>query len=250
MKYSIRTIRTGVVSAPKDDLLQHIRQSKISLKEGDIVAVTSKVVGIWEGATLPLDSIPKDELVKREAKLWLDRRNVFGRRVMHTITKGHLIPSAGIDESNGNGYYILYPRDPERSARRLLDFFKKEYGVEKIGVLLTDSHSTPLRRGVTGFSLAHAGFEPLVDYRGTKDIFGRDFKFSQTNVPDALAAAAVLAMGEGAEQTPLAVISGTRYVYRKRSKKKRIHSSFDVSLREDLFGAFLKSVPWKKGKGT
>ncbi len=249
MKYSIRTIETGVVSAPKDDLLQHIRQSKLTLKEGDIVAVTSKVVGIWEGATLPFDSISKDELVKREAKLWLDRRNVFGRRVMHTITKGHFIPSAGIDESNGNGHYILYPRDPERSARRLLRFFKKEYGVEKIGVILTDSHSTPLRRGVTGFSLAHAGFEPLVDYRGTKDIFGRDFKFSQTNVPDALAAAAVLAMGEGAEQTPLAVISGTRYVYRKAPKKKRIHSSFDVSLREDLFGAFLKSVPWKKGKG-
>jgi F420-0:gamma-glutamyl ligase len=248
MKFNIRTIRTGVVSAPRDDLLKHIRQSKLSLQEGDIVAVTSKVVGIWEGMTVPMDSILKDELVKKEAKLWIPRQK-GGRHVMHTITMGNLIPSAGIDESNGNGYYILYPRDPYRSARRLLAFFRKEYGVKKLGVILTDSHSTPLRRGVTGFSLAHAGFPPLYDYRGKKDIFGRELKFSQTNIPDGLAAAAVLAMGEGDEQTPLAVISGTPYVLRRSKKSLRPYSSYDVKLKDDLFGIFLKGVAWRKGNG-
>ena len=29
-----------------------------------------------------------------------------------TIKQGMLIPTAGIDESNGDGYYILWPRDP------------------------------------------------------------------------------------------------------------------------------------------
>ena len=248
MKYNIRTIKTGVVSAPQDDLLKHIRTSQLSLKEGDIVAVTSKVVGIWEGRTVAIGSIAKDDLIKQESQFWLHRRNVFGKRVMHTITQGLLIPSAGIDESNGNGWYILYPQDPYASARKLLRFFKKHYRVKRLGVILTDSHSTIWRRGVTGFSLAHAGFPPLVDYRGTKDIFGRPFHFSQTNVPDALAAAAVVAMGEGSEQTPLAVLSGTPYTFLPSRKNPRPHSSFDVSLKEDLFAPFLKRAPWKKGK--
>jgi F420-0:gamma-glutamyl ligase len=248
MKFSIRTIKTDVISAPQDDLLKHIRQSKLTLKEGDIVAVTSKVVGIWEGRTVSIDSISKDELVKQEARLWLSRKNVYGRLVMHTITHNILIASAGIDESNGNGYYVLYPKDPLKSAKKLLKFFQKEYGVKKIGIILTDSHSIPLRRGVIGFSLAHAGFPSLIDYRGTKDLYGREFHFSQSNLPDALAAAAVLGMGEGAERTPLAVIGGTDYVFRKASRNK-LYSTFSVSMHQDLFGVFLKRVSWKKGKG-
>jgi F420-0:gamma-glutamyl ligase len=247
MKYSIRTIKTDVISAPKDDLLKHIRNSALTLKEGDIVAVTSKVVGIWEGRTVPIGSIEKDELIKRESKLWLPRNMVFGGYAMHTITHGFLISSAGIDESNGNGYYILYPKNPQRSALNLLKFFQKEYGVQKIGVIVTDSHSTPLRRGVTGFSLAHAGFEPLVDYRGQKDIFGRPYHFSQSNVPDALAASAVLAMGEGNEQTPLAIIRGTSYALLIKGKSKRKWSKFNIPISKDIFGVFLNKMPWRKG---
>jgi len=249
---SITPIKTGVFNPPQDDLIRHIRHIRnvnLKLKEGDIIAISSKVVGIWEGRTLPIDSIEKDELVKREARLWLPRRNVFGRRVMHTITNGILIASAGIDESNGNGWYILYPDDPDKSAQRILKFFQKEFGLKKLGVILTDSRSTPLRRGVTGFALSYAGFYPLFDYRGKKDIFGRPFHFSQSNIPDALAAIAVLAMGEGNEQTPIVVISGTDYVSKHPPRRKKPHSTFDVSLRDDLFGPFLKSVKWRKGKG-
>nr|AIA18954.1 F420-0:Gamma-glutamyl ligase [uncultured bacterium] len=248
MKYIIRTIRTGVISVQHADLLECIRRSRLTLNEGDIVAVTSKVVGIWEGRTVPIGSIQKDELIKQEAQLWLERKHVPGMRVMHTITRGILIPSSGIDESNGNGQYILYPKDPNKSAQRLLRFLKKEYAIKKLGVILTDSHSTPLRRGVTGFALAYAGFPPLLDYRGTKDIFGRSFHFSQSNIPDALAAAAVLAMGEGAEQTPLAVISGTPWAGRTASRTTRPFSSYDVSLKEDLYAPFLRNVSWKKGR--
>lgn len=249
MQFSIRTIKTGVVLPPQDNLLKHIRQLKLSLKEGDIVVVTSKVVGIWEGRTLPLDSISKDELIKKEARMWIPREHVSGARIIHTITQGVLIPSAGIDESNGNGWYILLPKDSYKSARRLLKFLKKEYKIEKLGIIITDSRSNPLRRGLTGFALSYAGFPSLVDYRGDKDIFGRRFYVSQANIPDALAAAAVLAMGEGNEQTPIAVVSGTQYVYKKESRKKLPFKNFDVTLGEDLFGVFLKNAPWKKGRG-
>ncbi len=43
---------------------------------------------------------------------------------------------------------------------------------------------------------------------GQKDIFGRVLKFSKTDIADSLATSAVLEMGEGREQQPLAVITG------------------------------------------
>src|SRR6266508_2193439 len=69
---------------------------------------------------------------------------------------------------------------------------------------ITDSKTAPLRVGVTGVTLAYSGFQALNDYVGTKDLFGRAWRMIKVNVVDALATAAVLVMGEGSEQTPLA----------------------------------------------
>ncbi|MDP3996508.1 MAG: coenzyme F420-0:L-glutamate ligase [bacterium] len=243
---NIKAVKLDIVMPPQDDLLSKIRKSKLSLKEGDIVAVSSKVVSIWEGRTIPMLEVTKDELVKKEADLWLPREKK-DRCVMHTITKNFLIASAGIDESNGDGYYVLWPKNPVLSAQKVLKWLKKEYKIRKLGVVVTDSHSVPLRRGVTGFALSYAGFDPLYDYRGKEDIFGREMKFSMTNVADSLAASAVLAMGEGNEKTPLAVISGAPYIRFGKAKNKKKFSSFEVPLEEDLFGVFLRRLGGKKG---
>ena len=64
----------------------------------------------------------------------------------------------------------------------------------------------PLRAGVSGIALGYAGFRGIKDYRNKPDIFKRKFKFSRTNVADALATAAVLVMGEGKEKQPLGII--------------------------------------------
>jgi len=47
----------------------------------------------------------------------------------------------------------------------------------------------------------------LKDYIGTPDIFGRLFQFEKLNIADSLASAGVLVMGEGNEQTPLAIVT-------------------------------------------
>jgi F420-0:gamma-glutamyl ligase len=72
---------------------------------------------------------------------------------------------------------------------------------------MTDSRTTPLRPGVTGVTLAHSGFHALQTDVGRVDGCGRRLWITQGNMVDAFAAAAVLVMGEGSEQTPLAVIS-------------------------------------------
>lgn len=240
-------VKIELIRPPQDDLLAKIKKAGIRPKEGDIVAITSKVVSIWQGRCILQSSVrDKDTLIKKEADLYLERKYVPGRHVLHTIKNGALVASAGIDMSNAGGYYILWPREPQKTAAKLLRWFKKTYRLKRFGLIITDSRSMPLRRGVVGFALAWAGFEPLYDYRGRKDIFGRKFAMSQQNLADALAAASVLVMGEGKEQTPLAIIRGAPRV-QPPQKKRGKYKSLIVPMREDIFAPFLKKARWRMG---
>jgi F420-0:gamma-glutamyl ligase len=64
-----------------------------------------------------------------------------------------------------------------------------------LGVILTDSRCTPLRRGTTGISIGFYGFDALPDYRGRPEIFGRPLGVTLANQADAMEAAAVGLMG-------------------------------------------------------
>ncbi|RYG66695.1 cation:proton antiporter, partial [bacterium] len=75
-------------------------------------------------------------------------------------------------------------------------FLRKEFSLKNLGVVLTDSHSSPLRLGVTGLSLAHWGIRGTQSLVGAPDIFGKELKFTSVNVVDSLATMAVFTMGE------------------------------------------------------
>jgi len=244
----VKVIKTRPILPPKDNLLSVIKESIFEIKERSIVVVTSKVVSIGEGLCIKIDNtkIEKDSLIKKEADLYIDREKISEKAgyVMLTIKNDILIPTSGIDESNANGYYILWPKKPFLSAKKIYNFIKKEYGLAEFGIIISDSHTTPLRTGIMGIGLAYYGFNPLRDYRGKKDIFGRKLKMSQTNIVDSLAASAVYSMGEGAEQTPLAIIEDAgniEFTEKDFSKKLRI------SLEEDIYSPLLKSAKWRKG---
>ncbi len=233
--------------APQASLLEAIRASKLAPKEDDILCISSKVVSIDEGRCLPLEAVDKQELVRSQSQ-WFYKPKLSRWRRMFTIAGGALVGSAGIDESNGSGHYVLYPETPFKSAERLRKQIQKEYGVKSIGLIITDSTSIPLRRGAIGFALAWDGIDPLRDYRGTKDIFGRTIQIEMANLIDSLAAAAVLEMGEGNEQTPIAVIRDAKnIVLKNRSKQK---DQLIVSPEDDLFAPLLWRKGWKKGGAT
>lgn len=246
----IQPIKTRIMRPPKDDLPAVIKESIPVLKEKSILVITSKVVSIWQGRVVKMSEVKdKDELVKKEAEKYLPREMTPGGFVMHTIKNNLLIPTAGIDESNANGYYVLWPKQVHDVASALWTWTRETYGVRDIGILITDSHSIPLRRGVVGISLAHFGFNPLKDYRHTKDLFGREFHFSQTNLADGLAAASVVVMGEGDERTPLALIEGLSFIefIDHEYVPKDVHARFEIPPDEDLYYSFIGSVPWKDG---
>lgn len=243
----VRAIKTRPLIPPKDDLLSAIKESllKYKLKEKSIIVVTSKVVSIWEGRCVKISGeLDKDKLIKKEAHKYLDR--VTPKDVMLTIKNNILIPTSGIDESNANGYYILWPEEPFISAKKIYNFIKKEYKLKDFGIIISDSHTTPLRTGIMGIGIAYYGFYPLRDYRGKEDIFKRKLKMSQTNIIDSLSAAAVYEMGEGDEQKPVAIIEDVGDVKFKKNNLSK-NNPLEINIDKDIYAPILKSVKWKKG---
>lgn len=230
---------------PKDDLFSLIKESVFSLGEKSIIVITSKIVAIGQGRCVKMgEKISKDDLIKKEADFYIDRNRVPQGYCILTIKNDVLIPSAGIDESNANGYYILWPDKPFEIAKEIYNFIKKEYKLKQFGVIITDSHCVPMRLGVLGIGIAYYGFYPLKDYRGKPDIFGRKMKISQANIVDALASAAVLEMGEAAERTPIAIIEDVKNIKFGNFPKKG--DELSVSKEEDIYAPLLKGVKWDK----
>lgn len=245
----VRAIKTRKFLPPKDNLWDLLSKSIKSLKENSIVCVTSKVVAIGEGRCIPLGFKSKDEIAKKEADKYLPRSYVPGGFILQTIKNNMLVASAGVDESNGKGFYILWPKNPQRSAKIIWQFLRKKFHIKNLGVLITDSRLVPLRRGVVGIAIGYFGFKPIKDYRGKVDIFGREFSMETSNIPDSLASAAVLEMGEGSERKPLAVISDISDIefIEEDFKPKSKNDSFEIEEKVDMFYPFLSSVKWRKG---
>lgn len=244
---TIDAIKTPAVRA-HDDLWEIIKNAITEIPERSVLAVTSKIVSLCEGNVVPSESITRDELVKTEADYYIPSSyNPYGFCI--SVKNNTLIASAGIDVSNGEGEFILWPKDPQASANRIREFLQKEYGVQEVGVVITDSHVLPLRWGTHGTSIAHTGFVALNDYRGKPDIFGNTLKVSQANVAEGLASSAVLVMGEGSEQTPLVLMSNLPFVqFQPRNPTDQELKDLAISLEEDVFSPLLKNAPWTTGK--
>lgn len=185
-----------------ENLFTFITHYLKKIPEQSIIVVTSKIAALAEERTAIANGIKaKEKIIRAESKFAMSTKYVW-----LTIKDGMLMANAGIDESNANGKLILLPKNSFITARLLRKKLQQQYGVKQLGVLITDSRTTPLRLGVTGVALGYAGFRGVKDYRGAPDLFKRKFKFSRVNVADSLATAAVLVMGEGKEQQPLAII--------------------------------------------
>jgi putative folate metabolism gamma-glutamate ligase len=218
------------------------------LAEGDVLAVTSKIVSICQGRVVKKsDNVDKHALARREAQYYLEPGS--GRHpILLTITRNILIATAGIDESNGDGSYILWPDHVQEVAQTIWEHLREKHRLTQVGVLITDSHTSPLRRGVTGLGLAWCGFRAINNYTGALDVFGRPLRVTTTNVLDGLAAAAVLTMGEGAEQTPLALIRDVPFVsFQERPPNEEEHDEMRIAVEDDLYAPLLQAVEWQAG---
>jgi dihydrofolate synthase / folylpolyglutamate synthase len=245
----VTAYRTPIVQ-PKADLKQVIAQAIPSLPEKSFLVVTSKIVSTCENRFVMKTTEEKEEkhaLVRKEAEWYLDAHS-SKYNLMLTIKRNWIFVNAGIDESNADNQYILWPQDPQRSVNEIWQFVREHYGIKEVGITLSDSASIPLNWGVTGHEIAYCGFNPLKSYIGKTDLFGREMKMEQVNVAQSITAAAVLEMGEGAECTPLAVVEDVKNVeFQDHVPTEAELAALRITLEDDAFEPLLTKVAWKKG---
>jgi len=222
-------VKTDVIKEGDDIVkvtLESLNRQNLCLKDQDILALSSKILAYSEGCVLDLsgvkpsreaEELAHDSLLQPEmAELVLHEADkIFGGMsgAVLTLTKGILTANAGIDRKNAPpGSVILWTRDAERSVRIFREEIVRRTG-KKIAALVVDSGLMPLRLGTCGLALAGAGFKPIADFRGRKDIFGKTVMMTLHAVANNLASAAHLLMSESSERTPLVLIEGAPVEY-------------------------------------
>lgn len=209
--------------APGDDLAGMLaaRSRSEGVVPGDVLIVAHKVVSKSEGRVLELDAIdPRPaalELAELTGKhpglceaILRESRRIVRRRGSTLICETHhgfVCANAGIDSSNARpGWIILLPVDPDASARRILARVAAAVG-GRVGVIITDTHGRAFRRGLVNIAIGVAGFDPVIDHRGGRDMHGRVLVATDQALADELAAASGLYMGKDSA-TPAVVASG------------------------------------------
>lgn len=244
----VTPIKTPIV-APNDDLFVILDEALPKLEERSVVAVTSKIVGLAEGRVVPVVTGAREEkqaLAASEAEMYI-AASVSQHDLLITIKEGVLAVNAGLDESNADHQYVLWPEKPYESAKRIWQHLREKHQLSELGVILTDSKTFPLKWGVVGTVLSHCGFSAINSKIGDPDLFGRPLKMTTINVAEALAVAAVLEMGEAAEAQPLCIITDAKMVqFQPHPPTDEEIQNIRVSLEEDVFSPILMSAPWQK----
>src|ERR687894_1738275 len=211
---------------PGDDLPELItRAAGESLRPGDVLVVTHKIVSKAEGRIVDLSAVEPSALAKGfatrygrdprqiEVVLRESRRIVRMERglVIAETHHGFVCANAGVDASNvpGDDTVCLLPVDPDASASRLREALAGRLGVE-VAVVISDSFGRAWRHGITDVAIGVAGMDSVADYRGLRDPHGYPMEASVLAVADELAAAAELVMGK-TEGIPLAIVRGYSY---------------------------------------
>jgi len=230
-------IKTRILYPPQDDLFAVLNEIDLALQEKDVVLVSSKVIAISEGRTVFAKGANKNELIAEAADLIIPRPYwPSPLTVAHNVFLG----AAGIDESNGDNHLILLPEDIFLSASNIRLWLKNKYKLNDVGVIVTDSHSSPFRFGATGVALGWAGIEPIDDCRGRLDLFGREIKYERSNLVDGLAAGATVVMGEVDECIPVVIARQVpRLVFTEANTREKLFVDFKDDTFRALYERFL-----------
>jgi len=205
------------------ELASALAKAGITLRDDDLIVVAQKIVSKVEGRLVSLNEVQAGSEAQKlasetgrepeMAQLILDESSDILRASKAAIIArhktGHVLANAGIDASNVAGdKVLLWPVDPDASARTIRAELHRLTGARP-AIVIADSMGRAWRIGTVGGAIGCAGLTVLDDKRGIgQDLFGRTLQATVIAVADAAAGAAVLAMGEGAEGTPAALVRG------------------------------------------
>jgi len=212
---------------PGDDLVALLaaaaRRSGVAAQ--DLLVVCQKVVSKSEGRIVDLARVnvsPVAERMGREMEkdprivevILGETRRIVRMDQKHLIVEtrqGFVCANAGVDESNslGESTVILLPEDPDASARQLSAGLRDRESLD-LPVLITDTFGRPWREGLVEVAIGIGGFRPLLDFRGKRDLSGRELHHTVVAVADELAAAAGLLMDKD-RGIPAVLVRGYQY---------------------------------------
>ena len=228
-------LKTRRFLPPKDDLYELLNSSLPKLQNKDLLFLTSKIISIGQGRAVPAKSMAqKMKLIKAEADAYFPR-HLHGL----TLKDQTLTPYAGIDRSNANNHYVLWPKNPPLVAKTIYNYLRR-HQVKNLGIIIIDSFCLPLRWGHMGISIGFYGFHPNRPYNGQPDIFNHTIIQANSNLIDALSAFAGILMGEGNEQTPLLLTRGCDFI--KFTDKNTLSELKIPAGQVDLYSPLLKPL--------
>jgi len=213
------------------------------INDGDILVFSQKIVSKNEGSMLSLSSVNpsllangiassygKDprliELILSESERIVRMENGI---IIVKTKHGFVCANAGIDESNvQDGYATLLPKDPDKSASLLKE--RIEQKTEKnVAIIISDTFGRPFRLGQTDVAIGIAGLEPILDYNGKPDTFGKIMRVTAIAVADEICSASELVMGK-VEKCPIVIVRNYSYNFSNAKIQKLLRSEHD-----DLF---------------
>lgn len=202
-----------------DMILDSLRGQTLRLEDNDVLALASKIVSYSQGRIVKLGDVKPSKKAKNLAKKYSlvpefaelvlsEAERIYGgvEKAVLTLKDNIMTANAGIDNKNAPiGSAVLWPRNLVEWLKNFRDEINRKTG-KHVAVMVVDSGLIPLRIGTVGMALAVAGFNPIREYRGKKDLYGRSVMITRHAVADDLASAAHLLMGEATEKTAVVLI--------------------------------------------
>ncbi|HET9009962.1 MAG TPA: coenzyme F420-0:L-glutamate ligase [Nitrosarchaeum sp.] len=208
---------------PSDDISQLIINSE-EIHNGDVLVIAQKIISKHEGRTVKLSSVVPSllaegissqyeknphivELILNESKQII--RMDHGILIVET-NNGFICANAGIDESNvQDGFATLLPLNSDISAENIRnDILKKTNKI--VSVVISDTFGRPFRMGQTNCAIGISGMNPILDYAGTKDSFGKTLRVTAIAIADEICSAAELVMKK-TTNCPIVIIRGYNF---------------------------------------
>ena len=184
-----------------------VARAGLDLREGDVVAVASKVFS--KAAGLRSDGSRQAAIEAETVRVVAERVSEGRLTQVVESASGPVMAAAGVDESNSgtDARPLLLPRDPDAVAAALRERLVALCGVARLGLLVTDTAGRPWRAGQVDFALGCAGLRVTDDLRGGVDADGRPLAVTVRAVADEVAAAADLVKGKSSG-VPVAIVRG------------------------------------------
>jgi coenzyme F420-0:L-glutamate ligase/coenzyme F420-1:gamma-L-glutamate ligase len=219
----IRAVAANDLTIENGDILV-IAQTIISKSNGRIrnlknIIATPKAIEIYKKISpkaksfgIPVKSPELIQAILDESKNILKTEHVLITETKH----GFICANAGIDKSNFEGENIvgLLPQKPDVDAQKIRKKIKS-LTQKEVAIIISDSFGRPFRVGAVGVAIGVSGINPILDKRGSKDLFGYQLQSTLIGHVDSIASAAQLVMGEADEGIPIVLVRGYKFSFDK-----------------------------------